>query len=105
MLQVWGMSKTWKCRPSEIMQLTEDGIAAYCFDRAVYFFGTAYDADITDASTPPPGNKGGRYNAEQMVAMANYRWMNDNIEAEKDDSTFEVVVDKKYRDPAVKFSG
>jgi hypothetical protein len=101
MLQLWGMSKTWRCRPSEILRLTDE-IAAYCLDRAVYLFGTAYDADINDAAMPPPGSKG-KHNASQMIAMTNARWMKDNVAAEKDDSDFEVVVDAKYRDPAVRF--
>jgi hypothetical protein len=102
MLQLWSMSKTWKCKPSEILHLTDE-LAAYCLNRAVYFFGTAYDADITEASTPPPGGKG-RRNPSQAVAMANHRWLTDNIDAEEDTSDFEVIVDKKYRDPAVRFT-
>lgn len=96
------MSKTWTCRPSEILCIKND-VRAYCLDRAVYLFGMAYDADITDASTPPKGSKG-KHNPEQMVALANARWMNDNDAAKEDTSEFEVVPNAKYRDPAVRFT-
>jgi hypothetical protein len=39
------MAKEWSCRPSEILAVA-DPVTAFCFDRAVYLFGTALSSEL-----------------------------------------------------------
>jgi len=45
MWQLFVQSKTWRCRPSELMAV-DDPIAAYCLDSAIEYFGTSLENEL-----------------------------------------------------------
>lgn len=47
--EVWNLSKTYHCRPSDIVGCSDE-FAAYCLDRAVLVFGTAVEEAIDEAT-------------------------------------------------------
>lgn len=81
------MSKTYRCRPSELLHVT-DALAAFYLDRAVMVFGQAVDGAVEEAITPKRGNKGlTRQQQLHKTMMVLQRWL--RIPKEE----------KKYRDP------
>lgn len=79
----------------------DDELAAYHFNRAVWFFGTSYEADVNAAIDAAKGKNG----AKRAMAVVDQRWLNDNPVAD-DISEFEVVrhEEQEYLDPGLKFS-
>jgi broad specificity phosphatase PhoE len=50
-VQLWDLyqsAKTWKCRPSEIMNIQDDPFAAYCLDIACAEWGKAIENALGD---------------------------------------------------------
>lgn len=43
--QLYGLAKTWGCRPSELVGIESDWVA-FCFDRAVATFGNALKSEL-----------------------------------------------------------
>jgi hypothetical protein len=80
------MSKAWNQRPSSLYGI-KDPYEAYCFDRAVMYFGAAYEADMDKAASGAK-NQGAIERRQALVAK---RWMTD----EDDEET-----KPKFRDPA-----
>jgi hypothetical protein len=75
------MSKAWGVRPSELFNIASD-FEAWCFDRAVFTFGTALDAELKQAVD---GAKNQRQ-AETRHAQVMQEWLG---------------IKRKFRDPAV----
>lgn len=52
MWQLFSLARTWKCRPSELMDV-EHPFDAYCLDNAVATFGNAltYELESVEAKT------------------------------------------------------
>lgn len=44
------LAKSSQCRPSDVYAV-DDPVDAYCFDRAVYHFGTALEAALDEANS------------------------------------------------------
>lgn len=65
-------SKAFSCKPSEILGVTSQPTAFY-FDRAIYTFGTALEAEMEKA-----GASGGGKNkkSDQQIAMAKQMVLN-----------------------------
>lgn len=90
------MSNQWKVPPSELYSIT-DPLTAYYFNRAVLYFGSAYEEDIEDAVDGAKSKEQARRAAEAAKA----RWLNDDIE---DDDTPQPIEAPKYRDPMETFA-
>jgi hypothetical protein len=56
MMSAWSMSKSLRCRPSEVYGI-QSPLAAYCFDSAVTRWGSALEADLQAAGD---GEKDGK---------------------------------------------
>lgn len=68
--QAWNLSKTYRCRPSEIYSL-EDEVTAYYFDKAVAHFGVAVDSDLENASE----NAKNKQQATTRRTMVLHKWL------------------------------
>ena len=89
------MSKQWQKRPSEIYDVTNP-LDAYWFDRAVMYFGTAFEADIEDATADAKTNA----QAERAAQVVRDRWLRD----EDDTPQESTQAPKSFRDPAEVFA-
>lgn len=90
------MSKMWKSRPSEILRI-DDPLIAYWFDRAIFYFGVAYENDIQDATKDAKSDS----QAERAAQVVQERWLRDQ---EEPVNTPPQTSDKpKFRDPAEMF--
>ena len=49
MWEAWKLAKAYLTRPSEIYDV-RDPVTAYCFDRAVFMFGSGLDAELKNAA-------------------------------------------------------
>lgn len=54
MWQLWGMAKTTRSRPSELMGIEDDPYLAYCLDQAVAHVGQTLEADIETVTHKNP---------------------------------------------------
>lgn len=52
MWRLWKMAGAYSTRPSELVGLADDGLAAFHFDSAVWQFGVELDAALDDAVKP-----------------------------------------------------
>lgn len=95
----WRMSKTFHCRPSQLLAI-HDEVAAYYLDSAVFYFGVNYELDLEKA-----GEKAKSDGAKKMaMESVNKRWLNDGLADPIDDvDEFEVVPSDQFVDPAQKF--
>jgi hypothetical protein len=89
------MSNQWKIPPSELYSIT-DPLAAYYFNRAVMYFGSAYEVDVEDAVEGARG----REQARRAVDTVNSRWLADDGE----EDTPQLEETPKYRDPMETFA-
>jgi hypothetical protein len=64
------MSQTFQVRPSELLRI-EDSVLAFMFDRAVFHFGVAIDADLEEAGQKAKNVRGQKMK-QQMVLN---RWL------------------------------
>ncbi len=76
--EAWVLSKTWRCRPSELFDL-HDGYVAYCFDRAVAAFGMAVEQDLDAASDGAKTAAAG--NAARQRRLARWLTLGDAVPA------------------------
>jgi hypothetical protein len=87
---MWGMSVKWRTRPSDFLGI-EHSTQAYYFDKAVYLFGTTFDADLEEYTK----SKGKKPDSARITQQKRERriaaWL-------ADDSTPQV---KRYRDPVM----
>lgn len=94
------MSNQWRVRPSELYGIT-DKLAAYYFDRAVFFFGKAYEEDVHDVTKNAKNEK----QALRAAQVATDRWLRDDDEpatpTPREESESPV---KRFRDPAETFA-
>ena len=95
LLTAWQMSNQWGTLPSELYSI-DDPLAAYYFNRAVMYFGSAYEADIEDAVEGARSREQGRRAAEAVKS----RWLTDDIE----ENTPQPTEAPKYRDPMETFA-
>lgn len=91
MWKLWKIATAYHVRPSDLIGLTDDGLAAYHFDSAVWTFGTEVDEALRQAVEP---RKTGRKTkplseAQQRHAVATVleKWLG-------------VTGLKRYKDPA-----
>lgn len=87
MWTAWTMSQAMKVRPSDLYFI-RDEVTAFCFDRAVWVFGTALEADIRESTE-------GAKDQSQAERKANMRlsvWLRDPEEEQK-------KAPPKFRDP------
>lgn len=47
--EAWKLAKAYRTRPSDLYGI-RDEVAAWCFDRAVFLFGTELEAELRDAA-------------------------------------------------------
>lgn len=85
------MAKTFRTRPSDFLQV-DHPVQAFYFDRAVFNFGTAFDADMDEQEQ----HKGKRPPKPEAVKLKKQRrlrkWLEDD-EGEKPP--------QRFRDPVV----
>jgi hypothetical protein len=91
------MAKEFRKRPSEIVNIT-DPLVAYQFDRAVMYFGQAYEADIEDATRDSKSQSQAQRSAQVVVD----RWLRDD-EVDMPREQPEKPA-KQFRDPAEIFA-
>lgn len=77
------MSKTMSCRPSTLLSI-DDQLAAFCFDRAVFSFGTALKSELDSVKGKTEKEI---ENAQERVIR---KWIPD------------LPTSKKYADPAAR---
>lgn len=53
--RVWTVSKQYRRRPSELLNVTND-FDAFCLDEAVMTFGTSIDGDVQEAADNTKGS-------------------------------------------------
>jgi hypothetical protein len=99
---VWEMSKQWRIPPSDLLHI-RDELAAYYLNRAVFYFGKSYEADLRNATESASGETAARISAE----MVNERWMRDDLpDPSSDVDQFEIVPSGEpegFADPGEKF--
>jgi hypothetical protein len=66
----WLQSQQFRCRPSEILGVTEQP-AAFYFDRAVFTFGSALESELEKAGQ----SKGKSKKTDSQIAMARQQIM------------------------------
>jgi hypothetical protein len=70
--EAWKLSKAYRTRPSEIYGLRDD-VEAWCFDRAVFLFGSHLEYELREAAD---GAKT-KAKAQQKQQMVLDRWLSD----------------------------
>lgn len=45
--EVWQLSKSYRCRPSDLLNITHP-VQAFYFDRAVWYFGTSLEGALAE---------------------------------------------------------
>lgn len=85
MWEAWNLAKAYHRRPSEIYGI-RDEVAAWCFDRAVFMFGSEVEADVREAVDGAKNKQ--QATARQQRAMA--KWLGG---------------EQRFRDPAANASG
>lgn len=78
MWQAWKLSRTYRCRPSELLGVESGTIEALYLDRAVFAFGQRVDSAIEEAMKDKKGSQ-----AEAAGRGALNRWL-----GIKDDKAF-----------------
>lgn len=91
------MAKEFRIRPSEAVNIT-DPLVAYQFDRAVMYFGQAYEADIHDATKDAKNQA----QAERSANVVAQRWLRDEDDTPREE--IEQQPAKQFRDPAELFA-
>ncbi len=56
MWETWTASQKMRCRPSDLLRLS-DGVLAYYFDRAVWTFGSAIQSEMDEAERKSKSSK------------------------------------------------
>lgn len=88
------MARTWKIRPSEFFGITDE-YAAYCLDKAVGFWGLAYEADINGATSKAKTDS----DARRAMRQVQQRWLDDS-ELEPTSPAPDIPAQPtKFRDP------
>ncbi len=64
--ETYSQAKAWKLPPSKLFNLQDD-VTAWCFDRAVFHFGTSVEADIRNATDKCKDAKSANRKAEQVI--------------------------------------
>lgn len=95
LLTAWQMSNQWRIPPSDLYHII-DPLAAYYFNRAVLYFGQAYEEDINDATSGAKSESAAKRSAE----VVRQRWMND-VEGPNETPQSK---EQKFRDPAETFA-
>ena len=84
------MANQWHVRPSAFLAL-DNTVEAYYFDKAILTFGTAFDADMEQASK----SMGKKPDSPEMTKLKRQRrldqWLNDGVDKPKGSG---------FRDPA-----
>lgn len=70
---MWQQSKAFHCRPSDLLAI-DDELTAYYFDRAVYTFGKALEAELDRVSQST--GKGKQKKSQTQINMARSQVMN-----------------------------
>jgi hypothetical protein len=68
----WQQSKAFHCRPSELLHI-EDELTAYYFDRAIFTFGKAVEAELERVSQQ---GKGKSKRTQAQINMARQQVLN-----------------------------
>jgi hypothetical protein len=90
------MANQWKTKPSELLYV-DDPLAAYYLDRAVFYFGQAYEADIEDAVSDAKS----KASAERAAQTVRDRWLRDGDEDTPQEESRERPAG--FKDPAEVF--
>lgn len=80
-MEAWTLAKQWRVRPSELYGISHP-VTAFCFDRAVQYFGTSFEADVEAAVSKVKNDKSGR-GADRARRMRMKTWMGDEEQAGK----------------------
>lgn len=91
MWRIWKLAKAYSARPSELLGVTGDGLAAYHLDAAVWTFGSELDQALEEAVQP---EKHGRKTKPLTPAQQRHRI------TEVLEKWLGIQGLKKYRDPA-----
>jgi hypothetical protein len=90
------MANQWKTKPSELLNV-DDPLAAYYLNRAVFYFGQAYEADIEDAVEQAKT----KASAERAANTVRDRWLRDDEDTPQEQSQERPA---GYKDPAEAFA-
>lgn len=66
MWEAWKLSQTYRTRPSELYGI-DDEVTAWCFDRAVYLFGSQLDAELREASDGAKSKSQARSRSQRVL--------------------------------------
>lgn len=91
MWKIWNLAKTYNARPSELLGITDDGLAAYHLDECIWMFGRELDNALEKALQP---ERQGRKTKPLTPAQQHLRTM-DVLE-----KWLGIKGLKQYRDPA-----
>ena len=69
MWAIWKKSKVWRTRPADLVGL-DDPYVGWCFDDAVYAWGSHVDSEIEKAVAENNKKKHGRRKDENQVRQA-----------------------------------
>jgi hypothetical protein len=65
-MSAWSMSKSLRCRPSEVYSI-QSPLAAYCFDSAVTRWGNALEVAMTEAGDAEKDGKKAQRARERVL--------------------------------------
>lgn len=73
--EAWKLAKAYRTRPSSLYGITDE-VAAWCFDRAVFLFGTELEAELRDATDGAKNKQ--QSAARQQRVMA--KWLGGKVQ-------------------------
>lgn len=85
--EAWRLSKAYQVRPSEFYGI-HDEFEAWCFDRAVFLFGSSLDSELREAADGAKNKNQSRQRQQRVLD----RWLRDEDQP------------RQFKDPAVSAS-